>query len=97
MLQKTIRKLLIAVFVENGYFGSRFAGRMASLMIEYYIRGEITRKDMENFVLRYSLEHEYEKPYSGEPFGINRQTTLEPISEEEFQNLLKLKAEIPKS
>jgi penicillin-binding protein 2 len=89
--------IAIAVFVENGYFGSRFAGRMASLMIEYYIKGEITRKDMENFVLKYSLEHEYEKPYSGEPFGINRQTTLEAIDEEAFQNLLDLKAKIPKS
>lgn len=90
-------KIAIAVFVENGYFGSRFAGRMASLMIEYYLRGEITRKDMENFVLRYSLEHEYNKPFSGEPFGINRQTTLEAIDEKEFQRLLQLKAEIPKS
>jgi penicillin-binding protein 2 len=90
-------KIAIAVFVENGYFGSRFAGRMASLMIEFYIKGEITRTDMEKFVLRYSLEHEYEKPYSGEPFGINRQTILDPIDEREYQNLLKLKAEIPKS
>ncbi|WP_422107480.1 penicillin-binding protein 2 [Winogradskyella sp.] len=90
-------KIAIAVFVENGYFGSRFAGRMASLMIEYYIKGEITRKDMENFVLRYSLEHEYQKPFSNEPFGINRQTTLDAIDEKAFQNLLKLKAEIPKS
>lgn len=90
-------KIAIAVFVENGYFGSRFAGRMASLMIERYIRGEITRTDMEKFVLRYSLEHEYEKPYSDEPFGINRQTILDPIDEKEYQNLLKLKAEIPKS
>ena len=90
-------KIAIAVFVENGYFGSRFAGKMASLMIEYYIKGEITRKDLENFVLRYSLEHEYEKPYLDEAFGINRQTKLDPIEEEEFQNLLKLKAEIPKS
>jgi penicillin-binding protein 2 len=89
-------KIAIAVFVENGYFGSRFAGRMASLMIERYIKGEITRKDMENFVLRHSLEKEYAKPYSGEPFGINRQTALEPISDDEFQKLLKLKTDIPK-
>ena len=90
-------KIAIAVFVENGYFGSRFAGRMASLMIEYYLKGEITRKDMESFVLKHSLEHEYQKPYSEEPFGINRQTTLEVISEEDYQKLLQLKAEIPKS
>jgi penicillin-binding protein 2 len=87
-------KIAIAVFIENGYFGSRFAGRMASLMIEDYLKGEITRTDMENFVLRHTLEHEYKKPYSGEPFGINRQTTLQQISEEDFQNLLKIKAEI---
>lgn len=89
-------KIAIAVFVENGYFGSRFAGRMASLMIEYYLKGEISRTDMENFVLRHSLEHEYNKPFSGEPFGINRQTTLEAIDEKEFQKLLQLKAAIPK-
>lgn len=90
-------KIAIAVFVENGYFGSRFAGRMASLMIEYYLKGTISRKDMENFVLKHSLEHEYKKPYSGVPFEINRKTKLDPISEKEFQKLLNFKAKIPKS
>ena len=89
-------KIAIAVFVENGYFGSRFAGRMASLMIESYIKGEISRTDMENFVLRHTLEHEYAKPYSDEPFGINRQTTLETVSPEEYQNIMQIKANIPK-
>ena len=89
-------KIAIAVFVENGYFGSRFAGKMASLMIERYIKGEISRTDMENFVLRHTLEHEYAKPYSDEPFGINRQTTLETVSPEEYQNILQIKANIPK-
>ena len=70
---------------------------MASLMIEYYLKGAITRKDLEDFVLRYSLEHEYEKPYSNKPFGINQKTTFEAIEEDELQKLLKLKAEIPKS
>ncbi len=65
-------KIAIAVFVENGYWGSRWAGRIAGLMIEKYIKGEITRKDMENYVLNGSLEEEYAKPYSGEPFKINR-------------------------
>ena len=41
-------------------------------MIEKYIKGEITRTDMENFVLNGSLEEEYAKPYSGEPFIINQ-------------------------
>jgi len=89
-------KIAIAVFVENGYFGSRFAGKMASLMIERYIKGEISRTDMEDFVLRHTLEHEYAKPYSDEPFGINRQTTLETVSPEEYQNIMQIKANIPK-
>ena len=72
-------KIAIAVFVENGYWGSRFAGRMASLMIEKHINGEITRTDLENWILTHSLENEYKKPYSGEPFKINGQTSLQVI------------------
>lgn len=64
-------QIAIAVFVENGYWGSRWAGKIAGLMIEKYIRGEISRKDMEKFVLEGSLEDEYAKPYSGKPFSIN--------------------------
>jgi penicillin-binding protein 2 len=90
-------KIAIAVFVENGYFGSRFAGRMASLMIERYIKGKTTRKDLEDFVLRHTLEHEYKKPYSGEPFGINRQTTLETVSQEEYNEIQRLLSDISKS
>ena len=40
-------------------------------MIEKYIKWEITRKDMENWILTNSLEEEYQKPYSGKPFMIN--------------------------
>ncbi|MFT5437061.1 MAG: penicillin-binding protein 2 [Ulvibacter sp.] len=65
-------KIAIAVFVENGYWGSRWAGRIASLMIEKYIKGDVTRTDMENYVLQGSLEAEYAKPLSGEPFKINQ-------------------------
>lgn len=65
-------KIAIAVFVENGYWGGRYAGRIAGLMIEKYLKGTITRTDMENWILTHSLEEEYAKPYSGEPFTINR-------------------------
>jgi penicillin-binding protein 2 len=65
-------KIALAVFVENGYWGSRWAGRIAGLMIEKYLKGEISRKDMEDFVLNGSLEEEYAKPYSGQPFTINQ-------------------------
>ena len=64
-------KIALAVFVENGYYGARWAGRIASLMIEKYLKGEVTLKQMEQMVLDKSLEEEYAKPYSGKPFTIN--------------------------
>ena len=64
-------QIALAVFVENGYWGSRYAGRIASLMIEKYMKGEITRTDMEDWVMNHTLEEEYEKPLSGKPFSIN--------------------------
>ncbi|RCW90154.1 peptidoglycan D,D-transpeptidase FtsI family protein [Winogradskyella arenosi] len=72
-------KIALAIFVENGYWGSRFAGKMASLMIEKYIKGTITRTDLEDWILTHSLEDEYKKPYSGEPFEINRGAKLQVI------------------
>jgi len=72
-------KIAIAVFVENGYWGNRFAGKIASLMIEKYIKGKITRKDLEYWILTHSLEDEYAKPYSGEPFNINGKAKLQVI------------------
>ncbi|GAA3509061.1 penicillin-binding protein 2 [Aquimarina addita] len=64
-------KIALAVFVENGYWGSRYAGRMATLMIEKYLKDNISRTDLEEWILTHSLEEEYAKPYSGEPFKIN--------------------------
>ena len=64
-------KIAIAILVENGYYGSRWAGRIASLMIEKYIKGDVTLKRMEKLVIEKSLEDEYLKPYSGKPFKIN--------------------------
>src|SRR5690554_1417534 len=64
-------KIAIAVYIENGYFGSRYAGHIATLMIEKYLKGEITRVDLEKRMLEKTLEEEYAKPYSGQPFKIN--------------------------
>jgi len=64
-------KIALAVYIENGYYGGRYAGHIASLLIEKYIKGEITRKDLEKRMLEKTLEHEYAKPYSGEEFKIN--------------------------
>jgi len=65
-------KIALAVFVENGYWGSRYAGRISTLMIEKYLKNNIERKDLENWILSHTLEDEYAKPYSGEPFKINQ-------------------------
>ncbi len=64
-------KIALAVYIENGYYGSRYAGHIASLLIEKYLKGNITRKDLEKRMLEKTLEHEYAKPYSGEEFKIN--------------------------
>lgn len=54
-------KIAIAVMIENGGFGSVIAGPIASLMIEKYLRGKITRTDLEKRTLERSLQGEYAK------------------------------------
>jgi len=64
-------KIAIAVFIENGYWGGRWAAPIASLMIEKYLKGEVKRNWLENKMLNGSLMAEYEKPLLGKPFTIN--------------------------
>ena len=45
-------KIAISVYVENAGWGGRAAGSIASLIIEKYLRGEITRLWLENYVLK---------------------------------------------
>jgi len=54
-------KIAIAILVENGGFGATIAGPIASLMIEKYLRGKITRTDLEKRILENSLKNEYER------------------------------------
>ena len=65
-------KIAIAVLVENGYYGSTWAGTISSLMIEKYLRRFITNKRMEKLVVNKSLEKEYKKPFSNKSFTINK-------------------------
>jgi penicillin-binding protein 2 len=64
-------EIALAVYIEHGYYGARYAGHIASLLIEKYLKGEITRTDLEKRMLEKTLEAEYAKPYSGEEFKIN--------------------------
>jgi len=57
-------KIAIAVLVENGYWGARWAGPITSLMIEKYLRKKITRIDLEKRMLEGSLQGEYAR-YTG--------------------------------
>ena len=50
-------KIAIAVYVENAGFGATFAAPIASLMIEKYIKGEITNKAREQRMLELNLMH----------------------------------------
>ena len=54
-------KIALAIIVENGYWGSRWAAPIASLMIEKYITGEIDRPEMEKRMLQGDLSEEYDK------------------------------------
>ena len=80
-------KIALAIFVENGYWGSRFAGKIASLIIEEYLTGTVTRKDLERWILNHSLENEYAKSQSGAPFGINKNSLIQPVDEAEYKRL----------
>lgn len=64
-------KIALAVYIENGYWGARWAAPIASLMIEKYLKGTVKRKWLEDRMLNGSLLEEYKKPYSGQPFVIN--------------------------
>jgi penicillin-binding protein 2 len=48
-------KIAIAVYVENAGFGSTYAAPVASLMIEKYLKGEISNKYMEKRILDLNL------------------------------------------
>lgn len=65
-------KIAIAVFVENGYWGARWAGPIASLMIEKYLKGEVTQKAREEWIMTHGLKATYEKYLSGQPFRVNQ-------------------------
>ena len=52
-------QIAISVFIENGYWGSRWAAPIASLIIEKYINGEVNRKWLEQRMLNGSLLEEY--------------------------------------
>ena len=56
-------KIAIAVFVENGYWGKRWAGPITTLMIEKYLNKKITKVDFEKRMLTGSLKAQYDKLY----------------------------------
>ena len=64
-------KIAIAVFIENGYWGTRWAAPIASLMMEKYLNKNINRKYLEKYILRGNLMEEYLKPYTKSNFSIN--------------------------
>ncbi|GGH65803.1 MAG: penicillin-binding protein 2 [Bacteroidetes bacterium] len=56
-------KIAIAIVVENGYWGSRWAAPIASLLTEYYLTGEISRESMYERMINGSLSEEYRKQF----------------------------------
>ena len=64
-------KIALAVIVENGYWGGRWAAPIASLIIEKHLTGEIKRTWLEKRMIEGSLLDEYAKVTSNKPFSIN--------------------------
>lgn len=52
-------QIVIAVFIENGGFGATWAGPIATLMIEKYVKGEISRTDLEKRMLSGDMTENY--------------------------------------
>ncbi len=53
-------KIALSIIVENGYWGSRWAAPIASLMIEKYLTDTISRPRIETRMLEGDLSDEYE-------------------------------------
>ncbi len=64
-------KIAIVVFIENGYWGTRWAAPIASLMMENYLNKKIERKYLETYIVNGNLMDEYKKPYLKSNFKIN--------------------------
>ena len=64
-------QIAICVFIENGYWGSRWAAPISSLITEKYLNRKVERKWLENYILNGNLKEEYMKPYLYENFTIN--------------------------
>ncbi|MBA6155936.1 penicillin-binding protein 2 [Tenacibaculum sp. S7007] len=54
-------KIAMAIFVENGGYGSTIAAPITSLMIEKYLTGKTKRKHIEERMINLSLQKEYDK------------------------------------
>ncbi len=54
-------KIALAVYIENGGYGSTIAAPITSLLVEKYLKGEIKRKYIEKRMLDLSLQSEYDK------------------------------------
>jgi penicillin-binding protein 2 len=53
-------QIALAIIVENGYWGSRWAAPIASLMMESYLNDSITRPDLYRRMVEGSLTGEYQ-------------------------------------
>ena len=81
-------KIAIAILVENGGFGSTIAGPIASLMIEKYLTGKITRTDLEKRILERSLQDRYAK--------LGGQSEAVKLEMKRRDSILKSKIVVPK-
>lgn len=54
-------KIAVAAYVENAGFGATWAAPIASLLVEKYLNGEVTRSYLENYALQGNLMNQVKK------------------------------------
>ncbi|MDQ3047719.1 MAG: penicillin-binding protein 2 [Bacteroidota bacterium] len=55
-------KIAVGILIENAGFGATYAGPIARLMMEKYLKGKITRPDLEKRMFEADLIHKDKKP-----------------------------------
>lgn len=66
-------KIALAVFVENGGYGATYAAPIASLMIEKYINGTVSRAYLENSISQANLQEQYNRQLNPELYYETRE------------------------
>ena len=78
-------QIVVAVIVENGYWGARWAGPMASLVAEKHLLDTIKRKPLETRMKQGNLQGEYRRQWMN--YLKKKGWYVEPVKEESVESV----------